>query len=130
MLLCQRCWTHLRRGKARSHEKPPGLAICNNFAVVPPPLDIIEREPTWAELNICARAQVVVRYVVKGRHNSQIRSHSLVFLNHVSPALALPREVTPDEYFVMFANEHTRFFADRGAALRRFVVRSLNIRNM
>jgi hypothetical protein len=40
----------LRRSKAASKSLPPGLAICNNFAVVPLPKHILDHDPTWAEL--------------------------------------------------------------------------------
>ena len=103
VLLCQRCWTSLRRNKAHTDALPPPLAICNNFAVVPLPDDIMELEPTWAELSVCARAQVAVRYVMKGRHGFQIRSHSLVFRNHAVAASLLPWKPPPELYFVVFA---------------------------
>ena len=71
--------------------------------MVPLPDDIIELEPTWAELSVCARAQVAVRYVMKGRHGFQIRSHSLVFRNHAVAASLLPWKPPPELYFVVFA---------------------------
>jgi len=37
--------------------------------------------PTWAELSVCARAQVAVRYEVNGRGRYRLLSHSIVLLN-------------------------------------------------
>ena len=103
VLLCLKCWMSLRRSKAASKSLPPGLAICNNFAVVPLPKHIIDHDPTWAELSVCARAQVGVSFRVLGSHKRQLRSHALVFINDTPAALELPREVTPEEYMVVFA---------------------------
>jgi hypothetical protein len=38
-----------------------------------------------------------------GSHKRQLRSHALVFINDTPAALELPREVTPEEYMVVFA---------------------------
>jgi len=54
--------------------------------------------PTWAELSVCARAQVAVRYEVNGRGRYRLLSHSMVLLN-AQPAAAdsLPREYLQHE---------------------------------
>ena len=99
VFLCPGCWVSLRRGKPEHMARPPSLAICNNFAVVP----IAALEPTWAEVSVCALAQVGVLYRVLGTWKRTLRSHALVFLSQQPAALALPREVTPEQYMVVFA---------------------------
>ena len=68
------------------------------------PESITNEEPSWAELSVCALAQVAIRYRVKGECKKQLRTHSLIFSHSVPAALSLPRVVSPDEYMVVFAN--------------------------
>ena len=49
VLLCLKCWVGLRRSKPASKSLPPGLAICNNFAVVSLPEHIIDHDPCSAD---------------------------------------------------------------------------------
>jgi len=48
--------------------------------------------PTWAELSVCARAQVAVRYEVNGRGRYRLLSHNMVLLNAQPAPDSLPRE--------------------------------------
>jgi len=48
--------------------------------------------PTWAELSVCARAQVAVRYEVNGRGRYRLLSQNMVLLNAQPAADSLPRE--------------------------------------
>ena len=48
--------------------------------------------PTWAELSVCARAQVAVRYEVNGRGRYRLLSRSMVLLNAQPAADSFPRE--------------------------------------
>ena len=59
--------------------------------------------PTWAELNVSARAQVAVRYEVNGKGRYRLLSHNMVFLNAQPAADFLPCELTSDEYYVVCA---------------------------
>jgi hypothetical protein len=70
---------------------------------VPLPPSINGLKPTWAELSVCAKGQVAGQYTVNGRDMHQLRSHSLVFFSPQPAAKSLPREITPNEYYVVFA---------------------------
>jgi len=59
--------------------------------------------PTLAELSVCVRAQVAVRYEVNGRGRYRLISHNMVFLNAQPAADSLPRELTSREYYAAFA---------------------------
>ena len=82
---------------------PPPLAICNNWAAIALSAEIRDMNPTWAELSVSARAQVAVRYEVNGKGRYRLLSHNMVFLNAQPAADSLPRELTSDEYYVVFA---------------------------
>ena len=101
------CFRHLGKGKAGAPANPPPLAICNNFAVLPLPEEIASFVPTWAELSVCALSQVACLYTVNGRNRQKFLSHSLVFLNHQPAATALPRALTSNESYIIFANLNT-----------------------
>jgi len=70
---------------------------------VPLPASLDALQPTWAEHSVCAKAQVAELLELSGRNMRQIKSHALVFFNEKPAAECLPRNVTPDEYFVVFA---------------------------
>ena len=53
---------------------------------------ILGMNPTWAELSVCARAQVAVWYEVNGRGRYRLLSHNMVLLNAQPAADSLPRE--------------------------------------
>ena len=103
MTLCFKCHGSLSRGKPNLAARPPPLAICNNWAVLPLPEDILQKQPTWAEFSCCALAQVAMLYEVTGRDKKSLRSHALVFLSHCPAAMALPRHLSVSEYYVVFA---------------------------
>ena len=42
-------------------------------------------------------------YHVVGRNKNSLRSHALVFLSQQPAAMAVPREIEPSEYYVVFA---------------------------
>ena len=46
-------------------------------------------------------------YTVNGRNRQKLLSHSLVFLNHQPAATALPRALTSNESYIIFANLNT-----------------------
>ena len=100
--LCSRCHGSLSRGKANVAGRPPPLAICNNWAVLPLPDEILLLIPTWAELSCCALAQVAMRYEVTGRNKNSLRSHALAFLSQYLAAMAIPRHLCTSEYYVVF----------------------------
>jgi hypothetical protein len=102
--LCSRCHGNLSRGKANVAGRPPPLAICNNWAVLPLPDEILILNPTWAEFSCCALAQVAMRYEVTGRNKNSLRSHALAFLSQHPAAMAIPRNLCISEYYVVFAN--------------------------
>jgi len=66
--------------------------ICNNWAAAALSAQILGMNPTWAELSVCARAQVAVRYELKGRGRYRLLSHSMVLLNAQPAADSPPRE--------------------------------------
>jgi hypothetical protein len=101
--LCSKCYTSLARGDPDAEGLPPPLAICNNWAAIMLSAEIRGMIPTWAELSVCARAQVAVRYEVNGKGRYRLLSHNMVFLNAKPAADSLPRELTSGEYFVVFA---------------------------
>ena len=71
---------------------PPPLAICNNWAAAALSAEILGMNPTWAELGVCARAQVAVRYEVNGRGRYRLLSHNMVVLDAQPAADSLPLE--------------------------------------
>jgi len=93
----------LARGRPGVAAKPPPLAICNNWAVIPLPDEILRLNPTWAEFSCCSLGQVAMLYHVVGRNKNSLRSHALVFLSQQPAVMAVPREIEPSEYFVVFA---------------------------
>ena len=101
--LCSKCYTSLSRGDPDAKAPPPPLAICNNWAAIALSAEIRDMNPTWAELSVSARAQVAVRYEVNGKGRYRLLSHNMVFLNAQPAADSLPRELTSDEYYVVFA---------------------------
>ena len=82
----------LSRGDQDAKAPPPPLAICNNWAAAALSAEILGMNPTLAELSVCARAQVAVRYEVNGRGRYRLLSHSMVLLNAQPAADSLPRE--------------------------------------
>jgi len=106
-ILCVSCFRHLGKGKAGAPANPPPLAICNNFAALPLPEEIASFVPTWAELSVCALSQVACLYTVNGRNRQKILSHSLVFRSDQPAATALPRALTSNESYIIFANLNT-----------------------
>ena len=59
--LCSKRHTSLSRGDQDAKASPPPLAIYNNWAAIALSAEIRGVNPTWAELIVCARAQVAVR---------------------------------------------------------------------
>ena len=86
---------------------PPALAICNNWAAVPLPPHISELNPTRAELIVTSKAQVGALYAVTGKNKLQLRSHTMVFLNEKMPICLVPRNIAPNDFFVLFAGLNT-----------------------
>lgn len=76
MKLCSRCHSSLARGRPGIAAKPPPLAICNNWAVIPLPDEILRLNPTWAEFSCCSLGQVAMLYHVVGRNKNSLRSHA------------------------------------------------------
>ena len=68
---------------------------------LPPSLDALQ--PTWAEYSVCAKAQVAVLLALNGRNMRQIKSHALVYFNEKPAVECLPRDLGPEDYFVVFA---------------------------
>ena len=101
--LCSKCYTSLSRGDPDAKAPPPPLAICNNWAAIALSAEIRGMNPTWAEHSVSSRAQVAVRYEVIGKGRYRLLSHNMVFLNAQPAADSLPRELTSDEYYVVFA---------------------------
>ena len=93
---------------------PPKLAICNNWAAVPLPAAILELKPTWTEFSVTALAQVAVKFDVNGKDMRQLRSHALVFANQTPAVNMVPRNLAPNEFFVLFAK-----FSDEEVAIRK-----------
>jgi len=77
-------------GRSRRKTPPPPLAICNNWAAADLSAEILGMNPTWAELSVCARAQVAVRHEVNGRGRYRLLSHNMVLLNAQPAADPLP----------------------------------------
>ena len=101
VLLCKTCYNSLR--KKKTSDVPPRLAICNNWATVPLPPSLDALQPTWAEYSVCAKAQVAVLLALNGRSMRQIKSHALVYFNEKPAVECLPRDLGPEDYFVVFA---------------------------
>ena len=101
VLLCKTCYNSLR--KKKTSDVPPRLAICNNWATVPLPPSLDALQPTWAEYSVCAKAQVAVLLALNGRSMRQIKSHALVYFNEKPAVKCLPRDLGPEDYFVVFA---------------------------
>jgi len=101
--LCIRCYDSLHRGKPDAVVPPPPLAICNNWVVIPLPPSIIAMNPNWVEHSVTALAQVALKYEICGNSRRKLLSHSLLFRSERPAADKLPRTLTSNEYFVVFA---------------------------
>ena len=66
--------------------------MCSNWAAAALSAEVLGMNPARAELSVCARAQVAVRYEVNGGGRYRLLSHNMVLLNEQPAADSLPRE--------------------------------------